>query len=464
MPHPFHVALTLSNTLPFARRSEPVTSGIPLAHGLLREVKDLRLMDAAEQIVPCQFEVTAQWRNGSIKWLLLDFQADLPAAGNSTYQLVADAQMPVAAEENVLIATRTESEVRIQTGVADFLLRTGGAAFLELAERGETRCFRLPSGAVVERLSVESEGALRVEVRIDASWSPTAQARPLRCVLRAYFYAGKRCFRLLTTLHNPAAALHRDNFWDLGDPGSSLFEDLSLVVEHGLTPPFVCSVDGEVVGKGQWPERYLLYQDSSGGEHWNSENHLNRSGEVPMRFRGYQLYAGADTIAQGHRAEGRLVLGGPGRALGVALRHFWQNAPKSLEVSSESIRIGLFPREFADLHEMQGGEQKTHECLFALAASPEEVDRELAAMQHPLMAVAPSSHYLETGVFQEQPPGNRQPFDEYGWRHFGCVMADHEDDDRGICVGEKSFDGPISHYNNAHQEEGQSAPRERHLP
>ena len=54
--------------------------------------------------------------------------------------------------------------------------------------------------------------------------------------------------------------------------------------------------------------------------------------------------------------------------------HFWQNFPKAIEASADrSSRCGCFRGQFADLHELQGGEQKTHDvlcCRSAPTASP----------------------------------------------------------------------------------------------
>jgi hypothetical protein len=36
----------------------------------------------------------------------------------------------------------------------------------------------------------------------------------------------------------------------------------------------------------------LIYQDSSGGENWQSLNHVNRDNEVKTSFRGYKLLEG----------------------------------------------------------------------------------------------------------------------------------------------------------------------------
>ena len=48
------------------------------------------------------------------------------------------------------------------------------------------------------------------------------------------------------------------------------------------------------------------------------------------------------------------------RWLGMAMESFWQNFPKAIEATPTSLTLRLFPGQYADVHELQGGEQKTH--------------------------------------------------------------------------------------------------------
>ena len=55
-------------------RPFPVTGGVPLAKGALKDPRAARLV-AHGRAVPLQTEALARWPDGSVKWLLLDFQA-----------------------------------------------------------------------------------------------------------------------------------------------------------------------------------------------------------------------------------------------------------------------------------------------------------------------------------------------------------------------------------------------------
>jgi len=470
MTSSFSVPLVVTNPLGQARAGEPLTAGVPVARGRLRQADHLQLRDAQGRLTPLQLEVTARWGDGSIKWLLLDFQAEVAALGQAVYQLVTG-PAPSPPCERLTLRT-TPGQIEVGAGPVSWRLTQGPDQALELGRgSGYRRLAALPSLAI-DALTVETFGPLRATLCAEGR----IPALGLRCRWRLHCYAGQPWARLLCTLHNPAAARHRDGYWDLGDPGTVLFEDFSLVLEHGFSGRRGFRVGGDVVYQGAWVNQVLLYQDSSGGERWDSPNHMDREQQVCNRFRGYELRLGDVPVAAGGRAAGWLVVEGEEGAVGVGVRHFWQNFPKALAAGGETLRLGLFPREYAGRYELQGGEQKTHEMCLVLTEAAGQAEHLLQAFNQPLFATAPTAWYLESRVFGDLPPcpaeglgvyeaaqravvrptganprtffSQREVIDEYGWRHFGCVMADHEDDDQGIPPGRSNFDGPISHYNN----------------
>ena len=73
------IAITVTEPSGVARAAWPVTSGIPLGPGQLRSDQQVALFDPAGKQIPLQTETLARWADGSIRWLLLDFQVDLAA-------------------------------------------------------------------------------------------------------------------------------------------------------------------------------------------------------------------------------------------------------------------------------------------------------------------------------------------------------------------------------------------------
>src|SRR4029453_2542577 len=203
----------------------------------------------------------------------------------------------------------------------------------------------------------ETSGPLRSVLRVNATLDADNQ-RTLQVVLRLHFYARLGTVRFDVTLCNPDRAEHRGGFWELGDRGSLLIRDCSICVATPTSSVRYSIAPGDDLATTTVP--FELYQDSSGGPHWDSRVHVNRDGSVPLSFRGYRLTCGTD-VAWGQRTT-PVVLSesGSDTFTGIAVQHFWQNAPKSLDIANNELRLRLFPRHFAALHEIQGGEQKTH--------------------------------------------------------------------------------------------------------
>ena len=69
------------------RKAWPVTSGVPLAEGALKDPAAAALFSAGGRELPLQTEVLARWPDGSVRWLLLDFQVDLAAKQTKSLSL-----------------------------------------------------------------------------------------------------------------------------------------------------------------------------------------------------------------------------------------------------------------------------------------------------------------------------------------------------------------------------------------
>jgi hypothetical protein len=209
-----------------------------------------------------------------------------------------------------------------------------------------------------------------------------------------------------------------------------------------------------------------IYQDSSGGDNWKSNNHVNRHGEIPLSFRGYRVRV-ASQERYGLRATPVVRLGCPRSCLTVAVDEFWQQFPKAIEAAGRRLCVRLFPGQAGDLYELQGGEQKTHTVWLDMSANAESTEPlSLGWVAQPARVQAQALCYAHSGALPYlTPPSNegcdqlegllreavigersltarRETIDEYGWRNYGDIYADHE---------AAHYPGPppvVSHYNN----------------
>jgi hypothetical protein len=183
---------------------------------------------------------------------------------------------------------------------------------------------------------------------------------------------------------------------------------------------------------------------------------------VPVCFPGYRLVS-PSAYRTGARATPIVSLRRDSQKMSVAVPGYWQNFPKALSVAGDAVTIELFPAHHRDAHELQGGEQKTH--AFVMAFGDDDITAEpLAWSRSPLIAsvdgpglatpstgpatadTAATIQYdaLIRGVIDgEQSFERKREFaDEYGWRHFGDLYADHE------AVRHQGPERFTSHYNN----------------
>ena len=488
---PTEIALTLTNGLPFAREAEPLACGVPLVRGYVRDAGELVLRGPAGEPMPVQVSVSSTYADGTPRWVLLRFLADLPANGTATYRLskgaAAEVGQPLAASlrEGVAVVDTGAAKFRIDTDrfrLLDSVTVDGaeligdGVGGLRLEEAG---------GAThaddIRTTSAEFEelGPLAAVLCVRGEIGPTAPLPLATFVCRLYFHAGKSEVRAFLTVRNPAAHSHPGNTWDLGTGGSLLMEDLSLTLPlaGGVSQSRLgVGADAEVVAASK------LYQDSSGGPNWESPNHVDKDYVIPTSFRGYRAYEGAETVAEGERAEGWLHARSDVGGMAAGVRDLWQNFPKALERIEDGVRVGLWPREYAGVHELLGGEQKTHEMLFVFhgpEVSDEAVEQRMNAFHHPLYAMPDPAALYATRALQPTAPLDRERFakleetcdtlvypvgaqeasvitkwdqiDEYGWRHFGDTFADNEGSPEKLAADfpEHHFGGqPISHFGN----------------
>jgi hypothetical protein len=470
--HPTSVPLLVKS--PCASTApQPIAVGVPFPKGLLADPEAVCLRDPDGRLVPLQRLPLARWSDRSVKWLLLDFLLPGTSEGSAVWSLdlITTASQPEIA---ALRVTELANAIAIDTGAASFQVdRTALQPFAsvkvneaDLLDASRTRVVLTNANGKqtigkVERVTLESRGPLHATVHLEGRFPGRVR---MRFVARLGFYAGTGLVRLALTVHNPNRARHAGGLWDLGDPGSMLFRDLTLELGLAEAKRLTWTTAVGQAPRATRPAGWELYQDSSGGDNWNSRNHVNREGRVPCSFRGYRLRT-AEGEELGRRASPVVSLSGPHGGLTASLPEFWQQFPKALEAEDGLLRVRLFPGQLADLHELQGGEQKTH--VVWLAFGPEgrnpsaldwvhqparvQVPPEWSAASHALPHFLPVSDGARTPLDEllaEAVTGasshfaRREIIDEYGWRPYGDLYADHE---------AAYYKGPapiVSHYNN----------------
>ena len=188
-------------------------------------------------------------------------------------------------------------------------------------------------------------------------------------------------------------------------------------------------------------------------------------GEVKQSFRGYRVTTEGSQIESGLRATPILSITGEHGFVVATIDRFWQNFPKALEARGNELVLRLFPRQYNDLFELQGGEQKTHTAYLGFSGQGVE-PADLAWTHERLAPRAAAEWYAASKACSYLSPlsldpnlncqelidgaisgsqsffARREIIDEYGWRHFGDLYADHE------AVGHTGETPLVAHYNN----------------
>jgi len=456
------IGLRIQTERSVPRRLEPVRFGLPLASAAVPEGTSLALVDARGTAVPAEIRATERWRDGSARWLLIDAAittgADVSLEG---YRLVHAAEPPESASRLSMATT------------GDLVTVTSGASHFEIAQRGEfslvhdsgiglsLRCAPatgqpLTSGV---RHVTTKPGPLRGEVVVSGRF---VERPSLQFSVRCTFFADLAAVAIDVTILNSGRAEHPGGHWELGDGGSILLRELALNVSFPQ-PADAFRISPERNSPLEPADLPIeIYQESSGGERWNSGTHRDRTGAVPMQHKGYRLSTGSGERT-GLRAT-PIVTCQAGIPFAVTVPRFWQEFPRDIRATADGMTIGLLSGRFPSAHELQGGERKAHSCVMSFGPDP-VTGIPLDWCRSPLLVSASPGHYSAAESVSYLRPAEdcdrrynelvraavagsksffakRETADEFGWRHFGDLYADHE-------AVRQPPDQPLaSHYNN----------------
>ena len=481
----FAARLFVEESLGRTRKNEPVRMGVPFPRGLVFDAREVTVLDQHARAVPHQCRALAFWPDRSVKWVLVDALVCVEA--NQRAVLWVRRKAPV---ENVVQGGTTHElniaedadRLVVNTGMGQFHISRHGFGPLQAVLLGSTEVLasvgsdirlRMGDGTehvpLVDSVRLEERGSVRASILVEGGFAHCGRRSPLLFKSRLVFFAGSTCMTLEFQVRNPQAAHHPGGLWDLGDGGSCSFADLSIRL-YPRDPAREVEWHTEVSGPAQrfGHPHVCLYQDSSGGANWDSPNHVDFANKLTVSLPGYQIKAGPPgnwtVIGEGRRATPCLRVSTEAGWIAATTKDFWQNFPKALRLEDGTLSIGLFPSECAAGFELQGGEQKRHTVFFDFGLHGREPV--IPSMQEPLAVSLDPLWIEQCGVIScfsadrrdgdqsyakyidsiiEGPNSffrKREVVDEFGWRNFGDLYADHE------AVHHSGPKPMVSHYNN----------------
>lgn len=445
----YSVSLAILHPRPCSKGAMiPLGVSIPLPRGIADSVDQLQLRDNDGKGIPIQVKELQRWHDGSIRWCRVDW-IHTPSGGVQRESMTIEIRPKVDQRPNLKATAATHS--------------TGAGPAFQIRLVGADDCVWISEAAV---WNVIEEGPVFQKLRQDIPFRSDSNRKcpiAISCTVSFYGAIDSAIYRL--RVRNPRAASHPGGTWDLGNAGSFLIKDLSIeymIPALSASPRYWVQLapDQELRTASHAID---LFQASSGGTHWNSRNHIDRSGFVPMPFRGYKCRID-DVRECGDRATPRCGIENQEHQLVLCMRDYWENFPKCVSATDHRLRLGLFPQESGYPHELQGGEQKTYQWAVShaqrrglgalewyqapsfVALSPDSYACAQAVRCLTTMAEDPNRDYLDLvdSAIEGQDTflQKREVIDQYGWRNFGDLYGDHE------AVFGDSARPLISHYNN----------------
>ena len=379
----------------------PVTRGVPFPAGALASVDQLCLQ-AAGRDLPLQTRALAFWPDGSIKWVLLDFQVVLEPQSLGHYFLqygsgVVNGTPPA----RPLIEETRPGQFRLDTGPLQANVEVGqgwglldgaslgGLTILDSQLSNPGLVLRTPGGeefntrqGKVTSAVVEVSGPLRAVLHLCGDHRSVSGERLFGYEARLSVYAGQPWVEVEYTFINDS-----DPEWV--DLERISFELAPQAADSGLAGAY------QDVYESQRP--FSIYSDKpvvftafAGSRIFDEQGQ-----HVELPEPGEMLHK---------VAHGWLDLSGEAGGLAVAVRRAGPLAPKRLASSGSRLQVELWPAQAGPLHWHQGW-ARTHRFLLyfhsggGLAARANEI---CTCYEDDLLLWAPD-WYVQSGVFGPLP-------------------------------------------------------------
>jgi hypothetical protein len=241
------VPIEISNNYNFPIDSHPFSIGVPCPEGAIVSQEHLKL-NFKGQSKPFNVTPLANWPDGSMKWILLDFQASMEANEQSLLQLVSDRTTDNhfyhQSEKASIVTSDTGDECLVDTGSAQFIVSKHRLGLFDQVIYDNTELLSdvpssiqlidqhgNPATSIITTINFsDSENTLRKKVNIDGFFQSTCEENLVDYNLKLTFYAGLSTVKCEFTLLNSQAAKHPGGVWDLGDKGSFFFKELSVKI------------------------------------------------------------------------------------------------------------------------------------------------------------------------------------------------------------------------------------------
>ena len=467
-----------------AGEHEKFQVGCPLPQGMFFTTDPLSLINEQGDGVSANIKPIQLWPDLSIKWVSIEGVLNIPFARNEALYISKEHPKTtlkrsdwVKQSQNQLCIETANGTVLVQLDKfleIDVCQNVSVAAHLEIEKMGSLIAptatdvntqFEVVFTNLQEPLLCKITQSASINLNGNHETQAQKQANslaPLRVHANSTIYFADTAILTNVSVHNPNAIVHHNGQWDLGNENSIKITRFAVDLAYRSqkqTAALQVLKQNTQQNLREY-DVFELVQFSSGGNNWNSENHVTSDNKVKLKHKGAKgKFATADKIdsIQDDRPSPLVHLHINDNVLSVCPQHFWQKYPTGIYSDKHCTTIDFADNNSGCDVEVQPGEIKSHNIAlsygkahthagltmcshFALCVDNLEQSRAKPFInkhlcEHPLMQAVSGNGEVNWLAKREQ-------VDEYGWRNFGDLYADHE---AAGYEGEGIF---VSHYNN----------------
>ncbi len=361
---PGRVPLALSWAEGVRYTSWPITQGIPFADGVLARGTPARVVDSTGRYYPTQTRCLTTWAADQrfVRWLLIDFQVDLPAPAGTGFFLEYGPEAVSPLPDAPLALERHQDGVTVDTGALRLTAGPPAPPWLTpvdrpLFDRWQVRApvaagggwqdlltrspylymqdqhgtlYRSDGPGPAHTLEVEEEGPLRACLCLRGYLATAAGVRFCPWVLRVHLFAGAADLRL-----------HHTFVFDQ-EPHAVSLTAIGLALPLALGRRQRAAVGGEAASLSGPPSAVSPAVDTPArpphaATRWQSLRLFQRDDQT------YEVAHDGQVSAVAGRAAGWASLRGTHGTCVAVMGDFWQQYPKGFTLRPGELGLDIWP-------------------------------------------------------------------------------------------------------------------------
>jgi len=477
----------------------PFSVGLPLPKGTFWPEKKLQIVTESGSSVISSVSPTSLWGDKSIRWCQIEGYSQ--QIEKQKY-FVAESQATLFKKQDCAF----EKEGAFILKSKDLTLQVSNDCFLSLKQLTNTDILPLELSPIFALKDANTKFKLiNSTLRTKTSSCNQPLYATLKQQYKTQLDATKKHLfvtveykleyptnqlKIDLSVHNPMPLIQQNGQWDLGNENSIELTKfgLKIALPKGNFSVANTNTDNSTIASAnaisivsanasayansntnddnnefKHFEEWSLRISNSGGENWSSKNHIDKNGVVPQKERGAVIVEVDNQQTHTYRElrpSLAFIMSDATQRFAINIDNMWEKFPLEVSAHHDQMDIIFCETNTDSAIELQPGEIKFHSLNITLLPTP-SINNTNA--QPPALTLNPDIFcntntipWLTTSISQTPLSSivnlgltgdtnffaKREAVDEFGWRNFGDIYADHE------AVGHKGDDVFVSHYNN----------------